>query len=438
MSSSLKKVIKYVKQKCLLPLYYHWHALWPVDPKLVLFADVHESPISDNFWEMYDLCEANGYTCVFLSGESYGENVLPWERKKAKRAYQYRFLRLFARCSVLFLVDHFPLADIPKRRAETQVVQLWHACGILKRWGYATTGNAWGASPEELRRYPIYINQTLSTISANTPCIREAYQAAFNCDPEIIKALGSPRTDIYFDQAFCQEARRRIQSKIPNLGDRKILLYAPSFRGKSISKSHLDVDLDFLQLKKSLSDQYVFVIKFHPLMQHGTRLESARLRGFDFVYNFTNRISSEEALCAADILITDYSSIVFDYMLFEKPIISFIYDIDQYIEDRGLFLPYEEVFPGPYVFSQKELTEKLLTVDQWFDREKIRRYKLKYMSACDGYSTERIYREVFGAMPKNMSDRQAYDSYCRHRNMFHSASAGSESEKISSQAGAQQ
>ena len=71
------------------------------------------------------------------------------------------------------------------------------------------------------------------------------------------------------------------------------------------------------------------------------------------------------------------------------------FDIDKYISDRGLFYPYDQLAPGPYVFNQNELLEKLLTVDQWFDVERVREYKKEFMSACDGHSTERIFHYVF-------------------------------------------
>ncbi len=82
-------------------------------------------------------------------------------------------------------------------------------------------------------------------------------------------------------------------------------------------------------------------------------------------------------------------------MLLERPIISYVYDIDQYISDRGIVDPYDELTPGPYVFTQEDLVEKLATVDEWFDLERTRYYRNEFMSACDGHSTERIFNYVF-------------------------------------------
>lgn len=396
-----KSVVKYIGFKWMLPLVYKWYARKPIDEKLVVFADLRDREMPDNFLGLYEMCRRNGFRCEVFSGRPYGKMVPIWTRRKEKLKFCFRFMKLFAQCRALFLVEHFPLAYIVTPRVGTDVVQLWHACGLMKRMGYAVTSKSWGASARDLRRYPMHTSYTL--VSSTSPRVAEGYQEAFRCDIKLIKTLGSPRTDIYFNEAFKQNAREKVRDMIPNIGDRKIVLYAPTFRGKSIAKSYIKSKLNYSGLKNALAEKFVFLTKFHPLMASGGFQESDRLQGRDFAFDVSKTLTPEEALCAADILITDYSSILFEYLLLERPIISYIYDIDNYIRDRGLFSPYDQLAPGPYVFTQEEIIEKLQTVSEWFDIEKIRRYKKEFMSACDGHSTERIFRSVFGHEPLNVA-----------------------------------
>ena len=390
-----KKFIKYVGYKWILPLAYHCYCHKPQDDRLVVFVDHRRLEMPDNFQNLFDMCTAEGYRCTVLTGAPFADQIPKWERRKAKLLFHFQFMELLAKSKVVFLDDWFPLVDIVKPRQGTQIVQLWHGCGIFKKWGYAVTSKGWGKSKKEQRLYPDYLYQTLSTVSSFSPKVIEGYREAFNCDIDIIKPLGCPRTDIYFDESFKRHSIEKSHLLFPQAKGKKIILYAPTFRGKSIKSANIKYDINFQVLKDRLADNYVLITKFHPLMAKKGLTEAGRLQGYDFVFDATTLLSAEEAICAADILITDYSSIMFEFMLMERPIISFIFDIDKYISDRGLFYPYDQLAPGPYVFNQNELLEKLLTVDQWFDVERVREYKKEFMSACDGHSTERIFHYVF-------------------------------------------
>ena len=394
----LKKIVKYVGYRWVLPLSYKWYSRRPINHNLVVFADHQDRDMPDNFLNLLEMCERNGFECVVLSGRPFSEKLPTWQRRKAKLKFHFKFIKLFAQCHTLFLVEHFPPADIVEPRQGTQVVQLWHGCGILKKWGYAvtaTSANAWGMSKAARKRHIMYRNQTLSTVSSASEKVVEGYRAAFDCNVNIIKPLGCPRTDIYFDEEFKRRAKEKIDAMFPQIGKRKIILYAPTFRGKTIKSANIKLNFNFAELKESLSSEYVFLTKFHPQMEKNGLPESGRLQTLGFIFDVTKQLNAEEALCAADILITDYSSIMFEYYLLERPVISYIYDIDTYDKDRGLFYPYDQLAPGPYVFTQEDLVEKLLTVDEWFDIERIREFKEEVMSACDGHSTERIYNYVF-------------------------------------------
>lgn len=385
-------VVKYVAYKWILPRKFKKYSKEPIDENLVVFADRLDRPLQDNFKDMYELCKQNGYKCVVLTGQSFGASVKKKsEKRKAKIKFHYDFIKLYATCKCLFLVDFFPLAYIVKPRKGTQVVQLWHACGVMKKIGYSALDKPWGMTPKEAKRYPTHNTYTLVCASSHRP--QETFIDAFRCDPDIVKPLGVPRTDIYFNKEFVANARKRVLEMYPEIGDRKIILYAPTYRGNSIKKSHMEVTLDFNMINQELGDKYAFLVKFHPITKKKGWTETERIRSKTI--NVTDTLTPEEALCAADILISDYSTIYFEYMLLERPIISYIYDLDEYIKDRGLYFPYDQLAPGPYVFDTEELIEAVKAQEEHFDIERLRKYKHEFMADCDGHSTERIFNYVF-------------------------------------------
>ncbi|MBR0161130.1 MAG: CDP-glycerol glycerophosphotransferase family protein [Oscillospiraceae bacterium] len=376
----LKAAAKAFGYKGLLPFLYRLYARQPADPNLVVFADNRDRPLPDNFEPLLKLCEERGKTCVVLTGKDFrGIPAL------------IRFIRLYARCGVLFLTDFIAVTDVVPLRPETQVVQLWHACGLGKKWGYAVTSDTWGPGRRIREKYPMYVNQTLVSVSSDDPVLLESYRSAFGCAPETVRALGVPRTDVFFDEAFRKAAAEKARALFPEAAGRKLVLFAPTFRGESIEESYYRLPLRLDAMKEALGEEYALLLRLHPL----TRRRAGVSAGDGFVFDTDGKLSMQEALCAADVLITDYSSILFEYLLLNRPIISFIPDLEQYTADRGLFLPYEEMAPGPYVRTQEELVEKLRTVSSWFDPDKQQSYRTRFMSACDGSSTERIYREVF-------------------------------------------
>lgn len=393
LSSLCRSVVKFINFKIVVPVAYWFYCRAPKNEKLVLFADLRDRPTPDNFVGLHKMCLDHGYTCEILSGRAYGNGVPMRKRRREKIRFQFQFLRLYAKCRTLFLVEYFPLADAVRPRKGTKIIQLWHGCGAMKTMGYAGTGKGWGASARTKKMYPMHRYYSLVPISSGN--LAQFYEEAFQIEPGIVKGMGMPRTDIYFNQEYIAGARANLLKHFPEIGNRKVILFAPTFRGPSIAKSFYYMNLDFRKFKQLLGDEYVFITKFHPLMQKGGLTDSMKIRGSGFVFDATHVLTPEEALCAADILVGDYSSIVFEYLLLERPIVSYIFDLDDYLSDRGLFCPYDETMPGPYAFNEDELLEALTTVDKWFDVERNRRYREKFMSDCDGKSTERIFNYVF-------------------------------------------
>ncbi len=389
---------KYLLHKIIGPLAYKFYSLKPVEDDLVVFVDNRDRNMPENFQPLYDMCKEAGFRVEFLTRKGKERGKSPAEVNKGKMEFMFDFYKKFATARAVFLVEYMSYAYTVKPRKGTDLVQLWHACGMIKCISYAAYGTKWSSSTlsdKAIARYPMH--HTYSVVAASSPRLCKYYQRAFRCDEKVTQPLGSPRTDVFYDETFKKRAMKKLRKRLPEIGDRKIIIYAPTFRGTSMASSFFEGDLDYKLMTERLSDKYVFLTKFHPLLANGGLKEADRIRAKGFVYDISKMLSPEEACCVADILISDYSSILYDYMLMERPIISYIYDLDEYISDRGIMDPYEELVPGPYTFNTEELVEALETVDEWFDIERMRAYRKEFMGACDGHSTERIFNYVFSA-----------------------------------------
>ena len=104
----------------------------------------------------------------------------------------------------------------------------------------------------------------------------------------------------------------------------------------------------------------------------------------------------DDLLCVSDICISDYSSLVFEYSLFERPMIFFAYDKAEYDDWRGFYYDYDEMTPGPICTENEEMIDYIQNLDTRFNKQEIADFHYKFMRSCDGHATERILEMVMG------------------------------------------
>ncbi len=361
------------------PLAFKLFSFKPIDEKLVLFAfSKNYTKMPDNMTSLYDYLKSKGYNCKIMQAP----------QSSLKRIiFDIMFQKYYATCKCVFITDNFDPLYAHKPNEGTKVIQLWHACGAFKKWGYSTLDLAWGGSREDMLRFPKHNTYTDVTVSAESviPC----YAEAFGCPEDIIKPMGTPRTDIYFDADFVKSCRNKVIEQFPKIGDRKIILYAPTFRGDSPEKSYNDQPLNYDLLKETLGNDYALILKLHPFTAKKYKLsEEDNQKYGDFVFDASNSLNIETALCAADYLIADYSSLIFEYALLNKPMIFYAYDLEKYDRDRSFYFDYKSFVPGRIVTTNEEIIASILS--ESCHQEKIEAFKNKFMSACDGKCVERI------------------------------------------------
>lgn len=206
-----------------------------------------------------------------------------------------------------------------------------------------------------------------------------------------MQPLGVSRTDVYFRNSFRQAAARNYSIQVPQGKGKKCILYVPTFRGTG-GKADSPGILDYGFLKEKLGQDYIIIEKRHPFVKEPLEVEEPLK---DFAVGDCN-MEIAELLCAADICVTDYSSVVFEYSLMERPMIFLAYDLEEYFDNRGFYYDYQEFAPGPVVRNSAELAAAVRSIEGRREEagEKAAAFRQKFMYSCDGHATERIWQEI--------------------------------------------
>ena len=376
------------------PQLYSKYSSEPVDPKKVIFVENHNSEVSDNFLPLLEDLKRDGSYTVHV--HFLKEFVDPWEVYVQNCA---RLVKDAATTSCIFLNDACRALSCVPMREETTMIQLWHACGAFKRFGYSTLNQKFGPSKRNMEKHTFYGYGNLDYVTVSSPEVAWAYTEAMELEGKKtdVTAVGVSRTDRFFDQDFLSESVSRIRERYPAAEGKKIVLFAPTFRGRAGFATTPDFSrFDLNALHQAAGDQFFVLIKHHPFVARGRRPKIPEQLQDSFAVDVTEEYPIDVLLCAADVVITDYSSLIFEYSLLNRPMLFYAYDLKDYYDWRGFYYDYDELTPGPVCKSMEELIDALTHLDERFDSDEAAAFREKFMSACDGHATERIEELAFG------------------------------------------
>ncbi|MBP3225922.1 MAG: CDP-glycerol glycerophosphotransferase family protein [Methanobrevibacter sp.] len=341
-------------------------------------------------FKLFKQTEINNKMVSFIidSRESFKGN-LDYIKKEFEKRGDFKFhffykdklsfgsFKKLASSKYVFLNDNFfPLAFM-NFKPETIVVQLWHAPGASKKFG--------GSVDFESR-------EILAKISENTDClivtsdkIKDYYSEAFQMPVSKIKVLGLPRMDYYFENHDLDKLKSDFSKKYNISADKKIILYAPTFRDEE-KYNNVFSYLDLEKFNSVLGEEYVLALRLHPKIKNFYKDDISSQGKYIDVSDFE---SEQELMLISDMLITDYSSIMIEYAILNRPIIFFTYDLEDYLaNERGFYYNFKTTVPGPIVYSSDELIN--IIHDDDFDRSRISEFAKTQLDVIDGKSSERI------------------------------------------------
>ena len=321
--------------------------------------------------------------CVYdaYDGEKvYFAKMLPHSVKYVARA---KWLLLTSK--VVVTDDYLKYLRMVRLRKEQSVVQIWHAGGAFKKFGLDAPSRL--TAEEEKATHSQYTD-----VCVSSEYVRRFYAGAFGIDDEVVKATGTPRTDMLLDHEIQRSQKKSILSKHPFLSGKKVYLYLPTFREINGTVVDFDSKIDWVKLNDELSDDEVFIVSRHPVEKNGFFDGEYFSRVRDLTQEPT-----EELLSVANVVITDYSSIIFDAALLEIPLVFYCPDYDTY--ERSFYLDYEKDLPGRILKSSEDLLSSVRSALKSGKDEAETAFRQKEMGACDGNSTAR----VIGIIKKRLS-----------------------------------
>lgn len=378
---ALRAFIKWLVFRVMYPVVYRISALRPTDKKKAVFVENHENYLTDNYELIYRQLKKEKYKTpihyLLVSTSSWSSII--------KRSL--KLLWDIGNAGFIFLNESNSLFGSFKLKKSTQMIQLWHACGAFKKWGFSVADKTFGDDMASLKKYSGHRNYTLVPVSGDE--VIGAYEEAFGIEnKKVVKSLGVSRTDMLFDDKIKKAAFAKLAELPFDIGNRKVVVYLPTFRG-SIEGAKGPDGFDIESFGK-LSDEMVLLIKNHPFVKDRIDINKKQRK---YCLEIIDEMSVDELILAADICITDYSSVVFEYSMLRKPILFYAYDIDSYDMERGFYYPYKEFVPGPVAYDMDALIDSLKNIDN-FDFEYLEAFCRRFMSGCDGYATERILKET--------------------------------------------
>jgi len=291
--------------------------------------------------------------------------------------------------SRLFVVDDyfFPIYAITPRHG-TMIVQTWHASGAFKKMGYSLAGKTFGADAALLRRVRIHANYDLCLVSAArlAPHYAEAFRQPLH---RFSSSIGVPRADPLLDAAWCERSADAIRRRYKIPPGHRVLLFAPTFRGERTTNARHTDDLDLQRLQEVLGRDHVVLVRLHPFIRSRLKLDPD-LAGF--AIDVSDHDDIGELMATSDVLVTDYSSTIYEYSLLERPIAFFAPDHAAYERERGFYLDYARDLPGP-IFETTEPLAAYLRAGE-FDTELVARFRDASFDVTDGRASARFVDDV--------------------------------------------
>lgn len=355
--------------------FFHLSRLFGTDENKVFLVATHDDGPEGNVGIVADAIQKRdgGKRCIWFTRKDTIKNPVSFFIIKAYH---------LATAQYVFLDNEFlPMAYLhfPK---QTKVVQLWHGTGTIKKFGQDVNTGA-------LKKLEYCANQRITHLIVNSEAVKKEYASAFRIPEERIYVLGLPRTDLLVRPSFLEEKRETFFREYESLRGKRCILYAPTFRDDEVDCPKIHLELS--RLSGELAEEEVLMIRLHPHV--ADRVHTVLEQGkWDNIIDVSGYAGVTTLLAAADVLVTDYSSIVFEYCLRNKPMVFYAYDLEKFEEDgRSFYRNYKNFVPGPVAVSQDELM-KCLGNNDVSKNEKFVRENFQFL---DGRSTSRLLELIF-------------------------------------------
>ena len=392
----LRKIFRfliYVKNKI---MYSYYYLFYKVSPKMILFESFYGNSYS---------CSPKAIYEYMLTDERFKDFTFVWafkepnkysfdERTILVKSNSRRYYKYLSK-SKYWIVNLLINTGVKKKKNQVYV-QCWHGTPLKKLRYDIEKDNILNSVSEVRKRNDLDAIKFDYFISPSKFCT-EKFTSAFNLKnlnkENIFIEKGYPRNDYLFNYKKSDVKKIKKELNIPL--NKKVILYAPTFRDNQVNENGYtyNVVLDFEKLKKEISDEYVVLFRAHYFIANKFNFDKYN----GFVYNVSKYEDINELYIISDLLITDYSSVFFDFANLKRPELFYMYDYDDYKNNlRDFYISLKEL-PGPIVQSEEELIDEIKKIDSYNKKYKIKyeNFNKKYNYLDDGNSAKRVVEEIF-------------------------------------------
>jgi len=369
-----------------------------VEPDTIIFESFMGRGFNDNPKAIYEemLSNKKYANCRFIwAFKENKKNIdsLQLPRAELVSVGSRAYYQAYARASVWVSNSRLPEQLQPKE--DQRYIQTWHGT-TLKKLGYdiAVRGkNAMNTKRELRKKYSVDAERYFALVSPS-PYMTAIYQSSFNLQkhPQAqIWETGYPRNDRLVNATKSEIAELKKKLELP--ADKKIVLYAPTWRDDQHAVGvgyTYETELDFGLLREKLSDEYVILFRAHYFIAN-----SFDFMKYDGFVRDVSRVDDiNDLFLVADLLITDYSSVLFDYAILQRPVVLYMYDLMDYRNNmRGFYLDITQDLPGPITETSKDVVEAIKSAT--VDPQDFERFNQRFNPYEDGKSAMRAAERIW-------------------------------------------
>lgn len=355
--------------KFVLNVIYCVFKLFPVKNK-VLFLSRQSDTISIDYTLLIDELKKEDKLKIVVLTRRIGKGLFG----KIKYAIHIFVQMYHIATSKVVIIDGYQIVvSVLKHKKDLKIIQMWHALGALKKFGYSIKDKKEGSSGKIIDKMNMHKNYT--TVLSSSKIAAKSFAEAFNVDKSVIKINPLPRVDFLLSEKFRQETQNKIFEVHPKLKNgKKNILYVPTFRKNSEVNAKGIVDnLDYTK--------YNLILKLH----HG--MEEVYIDSKDNPI-IGNAATGMEFIHVADAVITDYSAIAYEVAIVNKPIYFYVYDFEQYTHNRDFYLDFKNEMPGVISKNADEILKSIY--EGIFYEQKEKEFVKRYIEESDESYTKKL------------------------------------------------
>ncbi len=276
-----------------------------------------------------------------------------------------------ATSKVIVLDSYCILISILKHKKSLKVIQMWHSMGTMKKFGYQILDKSEGSKKEVAELMKMHKNYDY--VFASSMAYAKQLEEGFNCGMDKIRIYSLPRVDLLTSKKYKEETTKRIKEKYPNILEKENIVYCPTFR-----KNEKELEKEIYRIIKKIDfEKYNFIIKLHPL---------SKIQISDNRIIYDKEFSSMDMLFVANYIISDYSCIIYEASILNIPMFFFAFDLEEYLDNRGLTIDYKKELPGIVSKNSSDIINAIENKN--YDLNLVLEFRKKYVTNVENCTEE--------------------------------------------------